>query len=60
MLRQIRRLFDRDRLNGLFPRLYRAGIYTDSLEYRRIYKNQVRWMKAVMYLMQSGDLMYSI
>lgn len=45
------KFMDRDRLLGL----YRAGIYTDSLEYRRIYKNQVRWMKAVMYLMQIGD-----
>ena len=44
------KFMDRDRLLGL----YRAGIYTDSLEYRRIYKNQVRWMKAVMYLMQIG------
>ena len=45
------KFMDRERLMGL----YRAGIYTDSLEYRRIYKNQVRWMKAVMYLMQIGD-----
>lgn len=47
----VAKFMDRERLMGL----YRAGIYTDSLEYRRIYKNQVRWMKAVMYLMQIGD-----
>ncbi len=47
----VAKFLDRGRLLDL----YRAGIVTDSLEYRRIDRNQVRWMKAVMYLMQIGD-----
>lgn len=45
---QVGRFMDRGRLLAL----YQSGVFNDSIDYRRMYRGEARWMRTVVYLMQ--------